>query len=433
MSSVRVGLPATVGGSQTEAGPRTAPSGWRFLAQFALLSLSMGVVVGVTKIVTALHALALGAGPAQLGLITSGGMVGMLVMALPIGYMVDHFGARLLFVLGSVLAGSVFALQSLAHSAWFLLGTGSVIGFLMPLRFVSLNTVFFAQIRALGAGKASWSRATHMSGMFLIGPALGALLAHHLGFALTWVLVAVVYGLTGLLAVRVMDGPQRPPAPAPASAGAPAASATTGATATAPGPWCRRARALAHDVAGLLRDPMLRRINLVDFISQGATLYTTTFIVVLALRQFGLDAAQASGLVTAWGAAFIGLLFFGGALVEPLGERRCLWLGIAVVVAGLVALGSAGSRHGLWLGVVLQGLGAGLVQVININRIAHVGARLGQGRVSGLNLMVGPLGGLLGSGLGGWLGQRWGLQPVFFGFIPGYLLLAALQRAQSED
>jgi len=391
-------------------GREPQPHPLRYLALFALLSMSMGVAVGVTKIATALHALSLGAGPAQLGLISSGGMVGMLVMALPIGFMVDHVGARRLFVIGSVLAGAVFALQSQAQSPWFLLGTGSVVGFLMPLRFVSLNSEFFAQIRALGTGKASWSRAAHMSGMFLIGPALGALLAHRLGFATTWVLVALSYGLTALLALRVMGGPTRRPA-------APRAPSPRG-----------RARAVARELVQLLRDPALRRVNLVDFISQGATLYTTTFIVVLALHDFALDAAQASGLVTAWGAAFIGMLFCGGLLVAPLGERRSLWLGMAVVVAGLLMLGTARGTGGLWAGVLLQGLGAGLMQVVNINRIAQVGARLGQGRVSGLNLLVGPLGGLLGGSLGGWMGQRWGLQPVFFAFVPGYLLLALLQR-----
>ncbi len=371
------------------------------MAVFALLSLSMGVSVGVAKIVTSLYALHLGAGPAQLGLIASGGMVGMLAMALPIGFMVDHWGPRRLFILGSVLGGSTYALLPLVPTVWFLLSATTAVGFFMPLRFVSLNTVFFAQIRQMGEGKAGWSRATHMSGMFLIGPGLGAALASHLGFAATWWLVAASFAFTVAVSPLVMRS-AAPRRPAP-SAGD---------------------ESLRASLLRLLRDPELREVNAIDFVSQGCTQYTTTFVIVIALRGFGLDTAQASGMVTAWGGAFIAALLFGGLLIGRLGPVRSVQAGFATVAVALLLLGSTGSVAGLWAGVLLQGLGAGLVQGVNLGRIAQAGGRHGQGRVSGLNLLVGPLGGLLGGSLGGLIGQHLGLQPVFFCFLPVYALLA---------
>jgi MFS family permease len=381
----------------------------RFLALFALLSLTMGMSVGVSKIVTTLYAMHLQAGPAQLGLINGGGMVGILVMSLPIGFLVDHWGPRRLFLIGSALGGLTYALFPWAASPWLLLLGSTVVGFIMPLRFVALNTVFFAQIRSMGEGKAGWSRATHMSGMFLIGPALGALLAASLGYSTSWWLIAGSFALTAAISPLVMQHA----AEATASVQAPPAA----------GGW----RGLAGALRTLATDPELREVNLIDFVGQGATVYTTTFIVVLALRQFGLDPGQASALVTAWGGAFIAALFFGGRLGQRLGARRSVLLGSAGIALGLLLLGLATGAAWLWPGVLLQGLGSGLVQVVNLGRIARIGARLGRGRVSGMNLLIGPLGGLLGSTLGGLLGQRLGLQPVFFCFVPGLALLAAWQ------
>ncbi len=382
----------------------------------------MGISVGMAKIVTSLYALHLGAGPAQLGLINSGGMIGLLVMSLPIGYLVDHLGPQRLFVTGSVLGGLAYVLMPWAASPWLLLMATTAVGFFMPLRFVSLNTVFFAQIREMGEGRAGWSRAIHMSGMFLIGPGLGALLVSTMGFQFSWWWIAASFALTVAVSPLVMGARHT-------------AQPTTGQTAPAhskPITW-RGPNGLAADLRGLLKDAELREINLIDFVGQGATAYTTTFIIVIALNSFGLSTGEASALVTGWGAAFIVTLFFGGLLSQRIGERSSVMLGIAVVALALVGLGLASRPAWLWPGVLLQGLGAALIQSVNLSRLARAGSRMGQGRVSGLNLLIAPLGGLLGSSVGGLLGQQLGLQAGFFCFLPGYLWLAAWQWRRSRS
>lgn len=50
-----------------------------------------------------------------------------------------------------------------------LLALTALISLLMPLRFVSLNTVFMLALERLGQGRAGWQRGAHMSGMFLLG------------------------------------------------------------------------------------------------------------------------------------------------------------------------------------------------------------------------------------------------------------------------
>lgn len=390
------------------AAPRQPIRDWlrhnRFLLVFAVLASLMGTSVGVAKIVVSLYALELGASASQLGLIASGQMLGTLVMAVPIGFMVEHYGPGRLFVLGSTLAGLTWALVPAVQSTAFLLGCVTAISFFMPLRFVSLNAVFFEQIRSLGETKAGWYRGTHMSGMFLVGPALAVGLIAALGYAGTFWALAASFALTIAVSPIVFSRYSRPPARAGRRPGL---------------------RSIVAELGLLVRDRELRQICLIDLCASATTLYQSTFIVAIALQVMGQDAAHASAYVTGTGLTFILTLFFGGTLVRRLGVRGSYLSGFALSAGALAFMGAASSAPWLWPGVLLLGLGLGLLQIITLTRIARIGARLGQGKVSGVNMLVRPVGSLIGSGLGGLLGQQIGLQNVFFVLLPLFLLLAA--------
>jgi len=374
----------------------------RFLVVFALLASLMGTSVGVAKIVTSLYALELGASHAQLGLIASGQMIGTLVMSVPIGFLVDRYGPARLFVAGSALAGLGYAVVPWAASPWLLIGCSTAISFFMPLRFVSLNSVFFEQIRTLGENKAGWYRGTHMSGMFLVGPALGVSLIVGIGYRGTWWAIAVSFALTIALSPIVFARYARPAQSGPRSGLAD----------------------VLRELGTLLRDPELRITNLVDFCAQLTHMFFSTFILVIALDNMRLDAVHASAYLTGSGLVYIATLFLLGNLTARLGLRRSYLVGFAIVAVALVMLGSAPSAPWLWPGVLLQGLGLGLLQITSLTRIARIGARLGRGKVSGVNLLVGPLGSLCGSAAGGLLGDVIGLQSMFLIFLPLYGLLA---------
>lgn len=388
---------------------KSAVRGWlrhnRFLVVFALLASLMGASVGVAKITASLYALELGASASQLGLIASGQVVGTLLMSVPIGFMVDHHGPTKLFVTGSAIAGLIYAAVPLVASPAFLLGCLTAISFFMPMRFVSLNTVFFEQIRLLGGNKAGWYRGTHMSGMFLIGPGLAVSLIAAVGYAGTWWLIAGSFGVTVLVCPIVFGRyAQR-----------------------APRPPRLTLRGVAADLRGLSRDAELRQACLVDFCAAGTTMYQSTFIVAIALHSLHLDAARASAYVTGTGLAFVLTLFFGGGVAVRMGSRRAFLTGFAVVGVALLLQGTARTPLWLWPGVVLQGAGVGLLQIVTLTSISRVGARLGQGKVSGVNLLVSPVGALCGGALGGATAQAVGLQTVFLLYLPAYALLAVWQ------
>ena len=94
----------------------------------------------------------------------------------------------------------------------YLLALTALISFLMPLRFVSLNTVFMTALEHIGHGRAGWQRGAHMAGMFLLGPVLAAGVIQLVGHAGSYWLIAGMFFTTALLAAPVLNHqPHTPP------------------------------------------------------------------------------------------------------------------------------------------------------------------------------------------------------------------------------
>lgn len=392
-------------------------NGWlsanRFLIVFALLASLMGTSVGVARIVTTFFALQLGADARMLGLLAAGQMAGTVIISVPIGYLADHFGPWRLFVAGSSLAGLTYALIPAGDSAGFLLGATTAISFFMPLRFVSLNTVFFDQIRKMGPGKAGWYRATHLSGQFLIGPVAGVSLISLLGYAGAWWTLAASFALTIAISPLVFGNfSPKPPARAP-----------------------RRPdlRFVAAEFALLARHRKLQGVCIVTVCVEGLMAYHATFIIAIALQVLGLDAAGASTFVTGTGLSYIVTLLLMGGPVGRFGVRNSFLFGFGLIMAALLVLGSAASPAGLWPGVVMLGIGVGIAQTVTISHAAEIGGEIGQGKVSGLIMTMMPIGVMLGGFIGGWAAQLVGLQTVFYVFVPVFLALFAWQWGKQSD
>lgn len=374
-------------------GPRGAA--WfeehRFLIVFALLASFMGVSVGMAQITTSLYAVQLGASATQLGLISGAQSIGVLLMSLPVGALVDRFGPRPPFLAGTLVVGLLYtAVPLVASPLWLLLCT-TLVSFAMPMRFVSLNTVFLAQLASLGESKAGWYRGTHMLGMFLIGPLIGASLASALGFAWAYRAVASLFFIT-LFASRLVFGRygQRPA-----------------------GPRALGWHALRAQLALLVRDREVRRISVLESLTQATGSFFTFFVVVVALQRAGLGASEASSLISAKGVTYIVALFLLGGSVQRLGARRAKLVSFSAIAVGMTAVGGGSRPLWLWLGALALGLGLGTIQIATLTRYAQIGARTGHGKASGLNALAGPSGGVLGSLAGGLLGKWIGLDNVF--------------------
>lgn len=389
---------------------RGAVAANRFLIAFALLASLMGTSVGMAQVSASLYAVELHSSETMLGFIAGAQSLGVLALSLPIGVLVDRIGPTRPFLLGTLLAGLTYAVVPLWPAPGWLLACTAAISFFMPLRFVALNTVFLQQLQSLGEGKAGWYRGTHMVGMFLLGPALGARVVSSLGFVWSYRIIAAAFLITLVVCPIVFARYAAPPEAKPGPA------------------W----QALLAQLRLLFRDAELRAVSVIESTTQAVGAFFTFFVVVMAVSSAGLSPAQASSLVGAKGATFILALFVLGGLIQRLGQARSYALGFATIASALGLLGVAAGSPLLWVGSLLLGLGLGAVQIATLTRYAQLGSRTGYGKMSGLSALVGPSGGVFGNLLGGLLGKWLGLQHAFLvaavGFALGLLALSLPRR-----
>jgi MFS family permease len=380
------------------------------LLNFLFLNTLAGLSVGVAKVILSLYAIELNADAVQLGLIAGAQSVGILLMSLPAGVLVDQYGPLRLFSIGTLMCGALYFAMPLVDSALLLCAVMLAISCFMPLRIVSLSAMFMQQIGRVGVGMAGWFRATHMAGMFLLGPLVAATMLGALGFAGSYAVIGATFFLLVALAPRVLRHYQRD---------------------------SRHARRLSllelkAQVALLGSDRLLRATCLREFCIQAASQFYGFFIVVIAIQGFHFGAADAAGLISAQGSSYILALLGMGSLAARVDEQLFLRCGCVVIICALLVLGSAPAGWALWSGALGLGLGLGMLQIVNIASFAEVGARQGQGRIAGLTTFIGPAGGLTGSALGGVLGHFLGLQAVFFVLVPVFAAFVLGRRVWGE-
>jgi len=367
---------------------------WQFLSGFIAISLLGGLSFGLARMITALYALELGVSTTTLGLIAAAQSLGLLVMALPMGLWVEHYGPYRLFMVGSLLAGLLYSITPLVPSPVWLLLCTALVSFCLPCRFVALNTLFMAQLSRIGEAKAGWMRANSLIGMLLIGPAMSALIIQQLGFSGAFGITAITVWLAMLLAPGLLKIGH---APAP--------------------PKTRLALPelgeLGQQLRSLLADPQLRRTSTLEFFLQAAISFFSFFIIPIAIQQFHFTTEQATHLISAEGALFIAALFFLGHLIPRYGLERVYLISLGGASLALGILGATEQPLGLWCGSLLLGLMLGLLQTANLSSFARIGQHRGQGRIAGVITLVGPAGGLLGSISGGIWADYFSLQSAF--------------------
>lgn len=381
----------------------------RFLLAFMLVASTAGLGVGTAQIAVSLYAVQLHATEIQLGLIAAAQSIGILLMGLPTGILINRVGPLLLFANGSVLAGMWYGLipwgsQLAIAPVWFLIGCVVLVSFCMPLRFISLNTVFMSQLKQLGAVKAGWFRGTHMIGYLLLGPILAVWLSERLSTTLVFGSIALMFMVPALLSPLVFYGYEVAGKQAPALS----------------------LRAIGQQLTLFKRDMTLRFTSLFELFDSAVMGYFSFFIVVIGIRNYGLSAAKAASLVTLYGGVYMAALFGMGVVVQQLSEKRAYQLGFGIVATALLSLALPVSSFWLWVGAPLLGLGLGTLNVINLSVFVRLGQHLGMANVSVVSMTCGPSGNLLGSLLGGWLGHFFGLQAMFIPLCVLFGLLVVL-------
>jgi MFS family permease len=356
-----------------------------------LLASTSGLGVGVARVVTSFYAVELRASEFELGLIAGAQSIGIVFMSLPMGILVQRYGSRLLYVTGGILGGIVFCLTPLVAQTWFLILCTVLGSFVMPARFVALNTVFLSKLETVGAKRAGWFRATHMLGFLLVAPTLAVFLHEHFDYLGAFVGIGLIFFLPVLLSPLAI-APHTP----------------------APGPLPRLdGREIFAQLRLLFAEPELRRTSWFEFLTQAIIAYFGFFAVVIAIQVYKADEANAAWLLTAEGAFFVAALFLTGGLISRLGKRRAYRASFLLLAASLAVLSQPVPYPLFWAASSTMGIALAMIYIVNFITYGDIGKRIGMGRISAISALIGPAGGFLGSILGGLLGSLWELQTIF--------------------
>jgi MFS family permease len=277
----------------------------RFLWWLLFLSVCGSICAGVSQIAITLYAVSLGATSAQLGFIKGLSGIGVFLIVLPMGFLVDHFGAKKIFILGGLIDACVYSAMPFAHTPQNLMLAMAILGFFSSFRSVALNTVFLDKLEIFGSEKAGWNKAAYSVGLAFVGPLLGGYLVKYINYSWTFIFVSALLVVSVVTAVFLLERTQTPKNLEAFSLGE-----------------------VFRQLQGLFKNKRFLEISGIDALTTALFSCFTVFAVVMALRNFGLSRETAALLVSLEGISYIVALFFLGPVLKLIGYRQTYFFGI---------------------------------------------------------------------------------------------------------
>ncbi|WP_295458622.1 MFS transporter [uncultured Thiodictyon sp.] len=373
------------------------------LGGFLVLNVVSGTVAGAMQLMVPLFALQLLATTAQIGMIRGISGLGLLLLVIPAGFLVDHFGARRLFLLGSLVGTVLTFAIPLSQIPLHLLALQGALGLFASLKSTALTSSFFSRIREMGIARAGWYKGSMSIGLSFLGPLLAAALTQALAPEQIFRLLAVMT-LLPIALVFFFHEEARP------------AARQSGLTAGI--------RAQLSDLRALLANNPLVLPLLTEAAAGGCFAAFTAFIVPIVVLSLHLPGGFASVLTSLEGGAFILTVFLAGGLIRHLSPLQLYLLAVTVTLGALIGLGVPGEVFRVAAFSVVLGVGLGLFNLVTAMRQGLIKGEKGKavslfGASIGIGLCLGPL-------LGGQVGAHFYPSAAFIAFVPVFLALAAL-------
>lgn len=372
----------------------------RLITSYLVMNIASATVVGAVQITVPLHALRIGASIAEIGLIRGLAGLGIPLLVIPAGFMVDHFGPKRLFIVGSLLAAFTTASLGLTDTPAALAMTMGLSGLLHALRTTALNASFYSNLTTIGFARAGWFKGSMAIGLAFAGPLLSGLLIDVVSTTMLFYLLAILTLLPVGLALAFLEDRLRSELQRHARPGL-------------RGHFVRFGQLLAIRTIYL---PLLT-----ECFSTALFAAFSTFIAVIAVQELGQPPATASLLLGLEGVVFIATLFAGWPLLQALGLRASYGVSMIAIVVALALIGGSHDIYAIGVAAVVLGLGLGLTNLIVSDSIGRIDAEKGKvvalfSTAIGGGLAVGPV-------VGGAIGAAFGTPAIFLGFIPLVLLL----------
>lgn len=373
-----------------------------FLFWFLVVNVMSSTSRGVSLFVMNLYAIHLGANTVQLGLIRGLTGFGILLAVLPVGCMVDRFGAKRFYLMGE-LGGAILTITlPFIVNPGELIMRSAVMGVSMAFRFTALQTMFLGKMNSFGAQKAGWYRGSTLLGAVFMGPLLGGYMTRWWSYQAIFTIVALCMLLSAIPAILHFNEQYREdkePSEIPIH---------------------KRVTGFWRQLNELWQNRVMQHATIAEGLNSACHATFSVFALTLAMDRFNLPPHVAGNIVSAGGAVFIIMVMFGGELAGN-GNYLYRLLGcFGGIIAGLILLASASTPFRLLTAAIILCLSLGFMTIVTFTLMSNIKGQ--KGRVVGIYATSTSLGHTFGPILGGVVGKLFGAQIVFLTLVPLFFL-----------
>jgi MFS family permease len=342
---------------------------------FLLQTLFYGTVVGLNSMLIPVFALQLKATPFMVGLIAGSRGIGHFAFVVPIGFLLDRYGAKKVFVYVSFIDFLIILFMAFAKSPFELLLLASFEGIACSTRLTALNGAFLNHLSHIDASISGWYKGFMNSGLVLAGPLIGGLLLNVFGMKTALIGTACLVIFTNIFIIIF---------------------GTVYSTEDNNRANKRSDSSESEGFWEILKNPRILFTTLSEGLGSG---YISSFRALIVLLVVGLlkrNAATVSKIVLVLGVAYIVTVFFGSPVLKNIKTKTLFQIAFIVMIPDLLILSAANNLESLYIGAFFSGIGMGILSLGNYRMMSGIKSRGGKLAglftfSAGLSLAIAPM------------------------------------------
>jgi MFS family permease len=373
--------------------------GNELIFRFMLINISSGIAVGMMNFIIPVYALSLNATSSEIGMIKGFSGLGDVLFVLPAGLIVDYLGSRKTYSVSCIFSAAIIMLLSLAATSKLILLTMLFYGVSKTFRMTALSADFFNNMNTIGIKKAGWYKASMTIGASLIGPIIGGLAVIAFSFKSYFLLTGAIL----LIPFMVINARSKNEI---------------------------RSVVITHKSSlvdcsnhykSLTKNKILVSATIKNGLNTAFFMTFTVFITVMVIKVLGLSPGIAAALISIKGVSTLLVGFFAGGYVQKNNSKLYLFAYITTIIS-LLLLGFGTDTIQLGLASFINGVGTGLITLINFTEVGSIDGE--KGKIAGFFSFGNGTGAIIGPMLGGIIADVYGVQAIFLAFIVPFSALA---------
>ncbi|GBG57166.1 hypothetical protein SPFL3102_00086 [Sporomusaceae bacterium FL31] len=364
---------------------------------FLVHTLIYGAAVGLNSILIPAYALELNASIIEVGLIVGSRGIGHFALVVPVGFFLERFGAKKIFLVSSLLEAFFVLAIFFVNTPMLLLLFATLDGFMCSTRLTVLNAAFLHLLPQIDPVRNGWYKASMTTGLMLVGPLVGGMLATQIGLAAAflfnavWILAGIA--LLVLLPTQFLMMQHKR----------------------------ETAGNYLNNFIKILRDRTVLLVAAGETLTTGymSSFRTLVILVIVGLLKRPVDIVSAVVLMS--GAANIITTFAGPVLLKDYQAKTYYHITVLIMVPTLLLLSFGDQDWMLYAGACLSGLGMGVMSLANYRIMGRI--RGERGLIAGVftfsagfSMAVAPM-------ISSFLADYFGVRLAFVAYIIPFLVL----------